>query len=47
MEPRIPLCSPIYTKNKNVRDLLDTPDPNNKILTIQIQKLKPLRARVP
>ena len=42
----IPLCPPNYTKNGKVRDLLDTPDPNDKMPTIQMQSLRPLKARV-
>lgn len=35
-----------YTKNRNVRDALDTPDPKDKKLPVQIQNLRPLRTRV-
>ena len=35
-----------YTKNRNVRDALDTPDPKDEKLPIQIQNLRPLRTRV-
>ena len=35
-----------YTKIKKVRDLLDTPDSKDKMSTIQIQSLTPLKARV-
>ena len=35
-----------YTKNRNVRDLLGTPDPKDEMPTIQIQSLRPLKARV-
>ena len=37
----------IYTKTKKVRDLLDISDPKDEMPTIQIQSLRPLRARVP
>ena len=45
-EPGIPWSPPNYTKNRKVRDLLDTPDPKDEMPTIQIQSLKPLKARV-
>ena len=35
-----------YNKNRKVRGLLDTPDPKDKMPTIQLQSLRPLRARV-
>ena len=40
------MCPPNYTKNRKVRDLLDTPDPKDEMPTIQIQSLRPLKARV-
>ena len=46
MEPGIPLCPPNYTKNRNIRDLLDAPDPKDEMSTIQIQSLRTLKARV-
>lgn len=33
-----PIFPPNYTKNRKVRDLLDTLDPKNEIFTILIQK---------
>ena len=45
-KPGTPMCPPNYTKNRKVRDLLDIPDPKGKMLSIQIQSLRPLRARV-
>lgn len=32
-------CTPNYTENENVRELLDTPDLSNKVPMVQIQKL--------
>lgn len=46
MESRIPMCLPNYTKKRNIRDLLDLSDPKDKMSTIHIQSLRPLRARV-
>lgn len=37
VDPRIPLCSPDCTKNRKVRDLLDKPDPMDKMPSFQIQ----------
>lgn len=42
----IPVCPPNYTKNRNVGDSLDTPDPEDKMPRIQIPSLRPVRARV-
>lgn len=38
-------CHPNYTKKRNVRDLLDTPDPKDELSTVQSQSLRPLRTR--
>lgn len=46
MEPGIPFCPPNYTKNRNVKDLLDMPVSVGKMPTFQTQSLRPLRARV-
>ena len=46
LEPGIPLCPPKYTKNRNVGDLLDTPDPKDEMPTVQIQIPRPSRAGV-
>ena len=46
MDSGIPLCPPNYTKNRKVRDLLDTPDPKDKLPTVQMQSLRPLKAGV-
>lgn len=45
-EPGIPLCPPNHTKNRKVRDSLDTPDSRGELPAIQIQTLRPSRARV-
>lgn len=45
MHTEILLCPPDYSKNRNVRGLLDTPEPKDKAPTVQIQCLKPLRAK--
>ena len=45
-DPGIPPCPPNHTENRSIRDLLDTPDPKDELPTVQIQNLKPLKARV-
>lgn len=45
-EPGIPLFPPNYTKTRNIRDLLDVPEPKDEMSAIQIQSLRPSKARV-
>lgn len=39
------MCPPNYTKNHKVRNLLDTPDPEEKMQTVQTQSLRPGRTK--
>lgn len=45
VEPGIPLYPSNSIKNRKVRNLLDTRDPKDEMLTIQIPNLRLLRAR--
>lgn len=45
-EPGILFFPPNYTKNRIVRNFLDTPHPKDEMPTLQIHSLRPFKARV-